>query len=65
MDPMLIVAIPSVQQQKGIDDCGLFAIAIAFALHLALGHDVAKIVFAQSEMHCEMLSNGLLLTIPP
>ena len=53
MDPTLIVATPGVQQQKGIDDCGLFA--IAFALHLALGHDVAKIVFAQSEMRSHLV----------
>ena len=54
VDPTLIVATLGVQQQKGIDDCGLFA--IAFALHLALGHhDVAKIVFAQSEMRSHLV----------
>ena len=46
--PILCVELPNVQQQNGVTDCGLFA--IAFAVHLALGDDVAKLNFDQAEM---------------
>ena len=46
--PILTVELPYVQQQKGITDCGLFA--IAFAVHLAFGDDVSKLTFDQSQM---------------
>ena len=36
------------QQQKGGMDCGLFS--IAFALHLALGDDLKKLIFHQDAM---------------
>ena len=45
--------IPSVQQQKGGLDCGLFA--IAFALHLVMGDDLTKIVFEQDKMRGHLL----------
>ena len=35
--PTLTVDIPSIQQQKGNSDCGVFA--IAFAVHAALGNN--------------------------
>ena len=36
-DPELVVKVPEVQQQSGVCDCGLFA--VAFTLHVALGDD--------------------------
>ena len=41
--PILYVDVPAVQQQRGVLDCGVFA--IAFAVHLALGDDVTKLNF--------------------
>ena len=38
--PILYVDVPAVQQQRGVLDCGVFA--IAFAVHLALGDDVTS-----------------------
>jgi hypothetical protein len=47
------VYVPSVQQQKGGIYCGLFA--IAFALHLAVGDDLTKIIFEQEKMREHLL----------
>ena len=46
--PTLLIDVPYAQQQNGDSDCGLFA--IAFAVHLALGDDVAGLNFDQSKM---------------
>ena len=46
--PTLTVDIPSIQQQKGNSDCGVFA--IAFAVHAALGNTIEEIEFNQHEM---------------
>ena len=35
VDPHLVVHVPPVQQQNGMNDCGVYA--IAFAMHAALG----------------------------
>ena len=51
--PILTVEIPYVQQQKGIADCGLFA--VAFAVHLAFGDDVSKLTFDQSKMRQHLI----------
>ena len=40
---MLQINVPTVQQQFGSCDCGLFA--IAFTLHLAMGDDPQHILF--------------------
>lgn len=42
-DGLLTITKVGVQQQKGMTDCGLFA--IAFAYHSAQGDDVAKLEF--------------------
>ena len=44
--PTLYLELPNVQQQNGVTDCGLCA--IAFAVHLALGDDVSKLNFDQA-----------------
>ena len=44
----LAVNVAAVQMQRGMDDCGLFA--IAFALHAALGHCIEEIDFDQATM---------------
>jgi hypothetical protein len=44
----LRVEVPYVQQQEGITDCGLFA--IAYAYHSAKGNEVASLNFDQSQM---------------
>ena len=51
--PTLYVEVPYVQQQSGIIDCGLFA--IAFAVHLAIGDDVSKLNFDQAQMRQHLL----------
>ena len=48
VDPHLIAHIPPVQQQKGSNDCGVYA--IAFAVHAALGDDVKHLEFDQTRM---------------
>ena len=52
-DLMLQINVPTVQQQFGSCDCGLFA--IAFALHLAMGDDPQHILFEQSQMRSHLL----------
>lgn len=49
----LCAHIPAVQQQKGGMDCGLFS--IAFALHLALGDDLKKLIFHQDAMRQHLI----------
>lgn len=44
----LALTVPSVQQQVGANDCGLFA--IAFAVHAALGESVDELEFDQAQM---------------
>ena len=51
--PTLYLELPNVQQQNGVTDCGLFA--IAFAVHLALGDDVSKLNFDQAQMRHHLL----------
>ena len=53
MDPTLFIDVPYAQQQNGVSDCGLFA--IAFAVHLALGDDAAGLNFDQSKMRQHLL----------
>ena len=53
VDAHLVVHIPPVQQQNGLADCGVFA--IAFALHTALGHKVPDLEFDQSKMRSHLL----------
>jgi len=48
VDAYLNVHIPPVQQQSGLADCGIFA--IAFALHPVLGHRVPDLEFDQVKM---------------
>ena len=50
---MLQINVPTVQQQFGSCDCGLFA--IAFTLHLAMGDDPQHILFEQSQMRSHLL----------
>ena len=52
-DLMLEINVPTVQQQFGSCDCGLFA--IAFTLHLAMGDDPQHILFEQSQMRSHLL----------
>ena len=52
-DPELVVKVTKVQQQLGISDCGVFA--IVFALHVALGDNLQKIMFDQSQMRHHLL----------
>lgn len=44
----LRVVVPSVQQQRGSNDCGVFA--IAFLFHLALDDSQEDLIFKQSSM---------------
>ena len=44
----LMVNVPPVQQQGGVNDCGVFA--IAFALHKLLGDNLENIEFDQCQM---------------
>ena len=50
---MLEINVPTVQQQFGSCDCGLFA--IAFMLHLAIGDDPQHILFEQSQTRSHLL----------
>ena len=47
------ISVPTVQQQFGNCDCGLFA--IAFTLHLAMGDDPQHIFIEQSQMRSHLL----------
>jgi len=63
--PDLQVHIPPVQQQSGLADCGVFA--IAFALHTALGHRVPDLEFNQAKVRSHLLkclTNRQLLPFP-
>ena len=51
--PCYLIDVPYAQQQNGDSDCGLFA--IAFAVHLALGDDVAGLNFNQSKMRQHLM----------
>ena len=53
VDAYLQVHIPPIQQQSGLADCGVFA--IAFALHTALGHRVPDLEFDQAKMRSHLL----------
>ena len=53
-DQTLCAYVPTVQQQQGGVDCGVFA--IAFALHIALGDDLENIIFEQSSMRQHLLT---------
>ena len=54
MDPStLFVDVPYIQQQRGLVDGGVFA--IAFAVHLALGDDVTRLNFNQGQMRKYLL----------
>ena len=53
VDPHLEVFIPPVQQQSGLSDCGIFA--IAFAVHLLLGDRVEIVEFDQNQMRQHLL----------
>ena len=61
----LTVDIPSVQQQKGNSDCGVFA--ISFAVHAALGNNIEEIEFNQYETREHIVNcfrNGLFTPFP-
>ena len=63
--PALQIHIPSVMQQDGANDCGLFA--IAFALHAALGDKVEELEFDQCAMRkhvLECLLNDCFMPFP-
>ena len=49
----LIVTSVPVQQQMGICDCGIFA--IAFAVHTAAGSDVSSLAFYQNKMRSHLI----------
>lgn len=51
--PHLMVNVPPVQQQSGVNDCGVFA--IAFALHKLLGDNLKDIEFDQCKMRDHLL----------
>ena len=51
--PILFVDVPYIQQQRGLVDCGVFA--IGFAVHLALGSNVTKLNFNQGQMRRHLL----------
>lgn len=53
VDPHLTVHIPPVQQQQGVDNCGIFA--IAFALHALLGDKMEETEFDQHQMRAHLL----------
>ena len=53
VDPQIPVRVPTVQPQRGTNDCGIFA--IAFALHAAIGDDFEAISFDQSKMRSHLL----------
>ena len=62
---ILTVDIPSIQQQKGNSDCGVFA--IAFAVHAALGTTIEEIEFNQYDMREHIVNcfrNGLFTPFP-
>ena len=52
-DGLLMITKVGVQQQKGMMDCGLFA--IAFAYHSALSDNVSSLEFDQSMMRKHLL----------
>ena len=58
--PQLVVCVPPVQQRSGINDCGVFAIAFKFAVHLLLGDklEAAKFDQNQNEATSPDLSEG-------
>ena len=63
--PALQIHIPSVMQQDGANDCGLFA--ITFALHAALGDKVEELQFDQCAMRkhvLECLLNDCFMPFP-
>lgn len=45
----------STTRQKGVKDCGVFA--IAFAYHAAKGNDLRKMIFGQKGMHAILYSD--------
>ena len=51
--PILFVDVPYIQQQRGLVDCGVFA--ISFAVHLALQGNVTKLNFNQGQMRRHLL----------
>ena len=53
VDPHIKIHVPAVQQQRGRDDCGIFA--IAFALHSLLGDQLLEIEFDQGRMRGHLL----------
>lgn len=53
IDPVLDVRVPAVQQQSGVNDCGIFA--IVFALHAILRDDLETISFDQDKMRHHLL----------
>ena len=48
LKPQLTVQIPSIPQQKGSTDCGVFA--IAYAYHAAKKDDISQIIFRQESL---------------
>ena len=49
---LLVTSMP-VQQQRGVCDCGMFA--IAFAVHTAAGQDVTSLALDQSKMRAHLV----------
>ena len=52
--PQITVDIPEVQQQRGSNDCGLFA--IAFATSILKGEDPSSVKYLQSSMRQHLVS---------
>ena len=52
-ETFLNLNVPNVQQQTGVDDCGLFA--IAFAVHAARGDCVGELDFDQAKMRSHVI----------
>lgn len=52
LSEQLSAQVVRVQQQQGVTDCGLFA--IAYAVHLANGNDPAKVKFEQKRMRAHL-----------
>ena len=55
LSKQLSAQVVRVQRQQGTTDCGLYAIAYMYALHVANGDDPAKLKFEQKKMRAHFL----------
>ena len=60
---MLNVDVDKVQQQVGVNDCGL--LVIAYAVHAALGETVDRLSFDQNQMRNHLIKCFTKKTILP